>query len=230
MTKPTLTENERDELDRIERARGMARTNDQRARAGDRAIALQRKVDGREQSEWLANALGECDRLAELRDEDIIKPIGAMGRRERRTTLRRLFDGGLITEEEHAAGKWYGETWQRLYERGLFRSNLDDRSGGGGGGDLDPLDARVLDIQRLSAARGYDEDESGRQIKSGLLGDARMIQLCDDICGRDMTLKQAIGGDTRKRRRFRAKLKAALGLLALHRGILKVRDQDQRAA
>lgn len=226
MSHKPLTDAELKELHRIERARMAASTRTQQSAVGDRAVALQKRVEVRREEDWRSYTRIETKALAEGRGEAVEE--GAQGQIIRKHVLERLKEARVITPEEAAAGAKYGLTWQRLYANGLIRSNLAES--GGGSSELDPLDARIKDLVSLTRARGLHEDMHGRIVDEGLRGDARLIKLCDDICGRGLTLREAIGSDTRKRRRFRILLKQALGQLALYYGYLKTREDEQMAA
>lgn len=243
---PTMTADQRKTLDRIERKRREAdaatrtaatyedqtKAYDAATKAGDEALALSAKIQERQDAEWAALALQEIDALAKVRGDDL--DVSHAGTRRRQTPLERLAaqpkdrtKSPLISPEQYAAGVRYGQTWQRLY---------GGKNGEGtGSGELDPLESRISDLKRLDEARGYARenvvDVGGRKIVStGLGGDARLIKLCDDICGAELSLREAIGQDTRKRRRAFPMFKQALGLLALHYGLVKTREHELEAA
>lgn len=198
------------------------RAYDKAAKAGDEALALMEKVKARSEAEWSAKALKEAEQLAKLRGDDT--ETTQSGCRLRASPLTRLYRAELIAEDEYDAGKLYGATWQRLY---------GGRNGDGTGcGDLDPLESRIADLKRLDEARGYAIAEVGgrRIVGSGLGGDARLIKLCDDIAGAEKSLREAIGTSAHKRRVAMERLKLALGLLALHYGLRRTREDELRAA
>lgn len=195
------------------------------AKVGDDAMALMGRVGARRDASWSAAALQEIDVLAKGRGEDLDGEKA--GARMRVSPLVRLYRGRLIDEAQYEAGKLYGTTWQRLY---------GGKTGDGTGrGTLDPLESRIADLMRLDEARGYARenvvDVGGRKIVStGLGGDARLIKLVDDVCGAEKSLREAIGTSARVRKRAMEQLRRALGLLALHYGILKTRENDLKAA
>jgi hypothetical protein len=227
-----MTNDERRALDRIERRRRqgeaeMSQAKDHRQRmlayqksmqAIDEAMGLTRRIRDRQEKAWAATALQEIEFLATLRGD-------ALDGRVRKSPLDRLRHAELITEEQHKAGCIYGDTWRRLY---------GGKNGDGTGcGTLDPLESRVADIGRLDQARGYAIAEiGGRFIQpgTGLGGDARLIKLCDDICGAEKSLREAIGTSAHKRKIAMERLRTALGLLALHYGLIKTREDELRAA
>jgi hypothetical protein len=183
------------------------------------------RVSARRDASWSAAALQEIDALAKNRGEDLDGEKS--GARVRVSPLVKLYRANLIDEAQYDAGKLYGATWQRLY--------AGKTGDGSGTGTLDPLESRISDLMRLDEARGYARenvvDVGGRKIVStGLGGDARLIKLCDDICGAEKSLREAIGQDTRKRRRAFPMFKQALGLLALHYGLIRTRETELEAA
>jgi hypothetical protein len=233
---PDMTETERKTLEKIERRRRDAeietraaktpeeqtKAYDRATKAGDEALALMEKIRTRQESHWAAQAIAEIDQLAKLRKEDL-EELKTGGRR-RVSPLDRLLHNDLIDRDEHAAGVRYGKTWQRLY---------GGKTGDGTGcGDLDPLESRIADLKRLDEARGYAiAPVGGRALtSSGLGGDARLIMLCDDICGAEKSLREAIGTSAHKRKVAMERLKTALGLLALHYGLRKTHEDELRAA
>jgi hypothetical protein len=234
-----LTGDEVRTLERIEGRRHEAELEQRRAtgeaqrkaayakatKAGEDAVELMRRVNARREAKWSARALAELDALADLRGEAMAKtPEGA---RVVIAPLARLYRAGLIFEPPYEAGKIYGATWQRLY---------GGRTGdGSGSGELDALESRIADLKRLDEARGYVRenriDVGGRKIvPTGLGGDARLIALCDNICGAELSLRRAIGASAHKRKLAMPRFKTALGLLALHYGLLKTREDELRAA
>lgn len=226
-----MTADERRTLERIERRRRQAETElsaakDQRQKlvahhkavvAGDEAMALTRRIRERQEKAWAATALQEIEFLSNLRGD-------ALDGRVKKSPIDRLRDAELITEEQHKAGTIYGDTWRRLY---------GGKNGDGtGNGMLDPLESRIGDLKRLDSARGYDiADVGGRVITAnGLGGDARLIKLVDDVCGAEKSLREAIGTSARVRRRAMDQLRHALGLLSLHYGLVKTREDELKAA
>jgi hypothetical protein len=193
------------------------------ARAGEEAISLAARVSARREANWSASALREFDALAQIRGDAVDET--SAGARQRVSPLLRLHRAKLITDEEFGGGARYAQTFQRLYGK--------PKGQGGGASDLDPLDGRIADLNHLDKARGYSIPEGGTGrvlVASGLGGDARLISLVDKICGQELSLREAIGQDTRKRRRAFPMFKQALGLLALHYGLIKTREDELQAA
>lgn len=226
-TDQSLTDAELQELHRIERSRSLARERYLQARVGDRAISLQRRVDDRRDAEWVAHAVAEAAALAILRGDPLERLSGERGPMERVSPLLRLYRAGIVTEEQFGAGARYGTNWRRLY--------ANAKGAGTGNPELDPLESRMADLRRLDEARGYARenipDVGGRKIIStGLGGDARLIKLCDDICGAELSLRETIGTSAHKRKVAMDRLHFALGLLALHYGLIKTRESEQMAA
>lgn len=222
-----LTDSELQELHRIERARMLARERHLQMRVGDRAIALQRRVDDRQSAEWVAEAVAEAAALAQLRGDALERAHGHTGPLERLSPLVRLHKAGIITDEQFGAGGRYGRTWRRLYANG--------NGSGTGNGELDPLESRIADLRRLDEARGYARenvvDVGGRRIvQTGLGGDARLVSLCDDVCGEEKSLRETLGTSAHKRKRGMDRLHFALGLLALHYGLIRTREDELKAA
>lgn len=216
-----------------------ATTQDQKARAyakaakcGEDAVELMQRVNARRDARWSSRALKELDALADLRGEEF--ETTQVGARLRITPLMRLAKvpkdtrkPALISPEEFAAGMRYGMTWQRLYGGAKGEQTGD--------GTLDPLESRLAYLKRLDEARGYARfnasDMGGRQIvETGLGGDARLISLIDTVCGQEQSIRQAVGTSPHKRKVAMGRLKLGLGLLALHYGLIRVRDDELRAA
>lgn len=222
-----LTNAELQELHRVERARDLSMERYLRMRVGDRAIALEQRVKARMDAEWIARAVAEAAFLAALRGEALERLSGSHGPLERVTPLVSLYRAGIVTEEQFGAGSRYGANWRRLYAGG--------KGAGTGNGELDPLESRIADLKRLDQARGYAcenvADGGGRKITAtGLGGDARLVSLCDDLCGAERSLRETIGTSASKRKKAMDRLHFALGLLALHYGILRTREDELRAA
>lgn len=193
------------------------------ARAGEEALALAHRVASRRESQWSAEALREFDALAQLRGDDAEET--QTGARQKASPLLRLHRAKLITDEQFAAGERYGRTFQRLYGA--------PKGQGGGSADLDPLDGRIADLRRLDEARGYSIPEGGTGkvlVVSGLGGDARLIYLCDKICGEERSIREVIGTSGHKRKINMDRLRTALNMLAVHYSIYKTYAEELRAA
>ena len=122
----------------------------------------------------------------------------------RQTGLAWLSGKGRITSRQAAAGLAYGEAWRRAEAPAPLPSTLALNLGGriGGGGEPLPVAAIV--------ARAEAHARAGQRLaalRARLGGQAELVAACDAVCGRELTPREAAGGE-----RAALKLEAVLGV------------------
>ncbi len=185
-----------------------------RARAADELIALQRRLDLKRDRHWRDGALAETIALAAATGAVVTRRTDGGATRELGPGLGTLWTANRLTEAQMRAGKRYGDSFEDA--QGSVRSSLQDgvgACGGGyaGGGLPPPLQAGVFELARAR--------------ERGLMGDAALIAICNDVCGRGRKLTDLARrhADARADRSHLAaleeRLKCALNLLCRHYGI-----------
>lgn len=158
---------------------------------------------------WADAAIDETVALAALRGEEVAVPtrLGAGRKPARRVTgIDWLLSKGRIDHYQHQAAERYELDFATADSFGLASCLRD----GGGDGDPDKNQARRMAAQtRLDNAR-----------KKGLKDHAGMIDLCNQVCGQGLRLRQVSQGDEKQSLKNEAILLVALDLLVEHYGIL----------
>ncbi len=156
--------------------------------------------------EALAAGVAETVALSRARGQAVLGPETARGPYRRQSGLGWLAGKGRINAANWAAGERYGQTWRRARMEGAIRSSLDVRPGGGslGGPSL---------RETLTHAEGT---AYARQVLARMRGrlshQPDLVAACDQVCGQELTPREAAGGD-REALRLEALLKVALDLL-----------------
>lgn len=158
---------------------------------------------------WADAAIDETVALAALRGDEVAVPtrLGAGRKPARRVTgIDWLLSKGRIDCYQHQAAERYELDFAAADAIGL-PSCLRE---GGGGGQSDAAQSRRVQAQsRLDKAR-----------EKGLKNHQGMIDLCDQVCGQGLRLRQVSQGDEKQSLRNEAILLVALDLLVEHYGIL----------
>lgn len=169
--------------------------------------ATTRLGGAQEDEEALDARLAETVRLAEARGEAIIRTPRKPG--EARKPMRRvdgltwLWNKKKLTPSQKVAGERYGEDWRIGEEQGI-RSCLDIKIRGGLPGE-GPEARRLRAKRRLEIAR-----------EQALAGQAKLISLCDLVCGQGALVTDLAGGGWREVVAHEENLATALDLLARH--------------
>jgi len=183
-----------------------------REKAADELIALQRRLDLKRDARWRDGALAETIALAAATGAIVTRRADGGAMRELGPGLGALWTADRLTEAQAKAGKRYADDFEDA--QGRVRSSLQDglsASGGGGAGLPPPVQAGLLEL--------------GRARTRALMGDAALIAICNDVCGRGLKLTDLARhhADARADRTHLAaleeRLKCALNLLSRHYGI-----------
>ncbi len=152
--------------------------------------------------------IAETVRLARKRGSGIEAPsAGARrGPYRRLAGLDWLDRQGRITAAQKRAGTIYGAVWRRAHGEFTPASSLDVRPGGGGMG---PDMTRILGAAEL---RLRARDQLAR-MRQKLGQQAALVAACDQVCGAELTPREAAGGE-REAGRLEAVLLVALDLLS----------------
>jgi hypothetical protein len=179
-----------------------------RLRAADDPLRLQiraRREEARAVGEGVAETLAlEARRGAAFTAEEAEGP--GRGRPYRRQPgLDWLAAKGRITDAQKAAGLRYRDAFIVAQPTLSLASTLEVQPGMGGGGSLKALIARA--DRRQSAERKL------ALYRRQLANHPALIEACDLICGRELTPREAAGGE-REGLKLEAVLLVALDLLA----------------
>lgn len=209
-TKPKLTAEQQRRLDRAdEKLRSpIARVKAQ----GVAEIArLQKEVEWSEERVRREADQNEIVALADARGEEIervaAKPGEAPKPMRRRNGLEWLAKKGRLDIDQALAGQRYADDYRRATDVGLM-SCLASPTGSGDG--LNGLEAREEAYLRLRGAR-----------IGALQGHARLINVCDQICGEGRTIRQLAGDSEAEAQQYEATLIIALDFLGAYYGIIK---------
>jgi hypothetical protein len=187
----------------------MGRPYDPARAMRERLKVLEARERGRVEAVAVAEGVAETVALAQGRGAEFDKPVARKGARE--TAYRRqawLAVKARITERQRAAGEAYGACWRRAGASPSIGSTLEVQPGGSlaGGPSLAQLLRQAAGRQRAEAElAGY---------RARLFGQSDLVQVCDLICGQELTPREAGGGE-RDAARVEAVLKVALDILSL---------------
>ena len=173
----------------------------------ERERLLRLEARGRARAEALAVETGvaETVALSRARGAEIEPPEQGEGPYRRMSGLSWLARKGKISPEQARAGAIYGACYRKSMAEAAIGSSLGIEPGGGGGTALSLVAARaegrVVAAAKLAAMRAR------------LLGQKDLVAACDLVCGRELTPREAAGGD-RAAGRLEAVLGVALDVLA----------------
>jgi hypothetical protein len=197
----------------------MGRPYDPARAMRERLKVLEAREQARTEAKAVAEGVAESVDLARGRGAAFEKPAARLGAKggERETPYRRqtglewLAKKGRITAAQRQAGEAYGAAFRRAGAGARIGSTLEVQPGGGGsaGGPslalvLARAEGRLRAEDALAAMRGR------------LFGQGDLVSVCDQVCGRELTPREAGGGE-REGLRVEAVLKVALDLLLLRR-------------
>lgn len=178
--------------------------------ARDRLLRAERLARARAEAATVEAGVAETVALSRARGSAIAEPEGATrrGPYRRQAGLDWLAKRGRIDPDAHRAGLAYGWAWRLARGEASIASTLGVAPDGGGGGGGPPL-AQVL-ARAEAAAAAHRRLEAYRQ---KLSRQADLIAACDQICGAELTPREAAAGD-REAVRLEALVKVALDILA----------------
>jgi len=190
----------------------MGRAYDPARAMRERLKVLEARERGRAEARAVAEGVAETVALSAARGAEFAKAQPRKGEREtpyrRQPGLDWLAGKGRITARQKAAGEAYGACFRRAASGPSLGSTLEVApSGGLSAGPSLGLVLRMAEGRRRAEAElaGYRE---------GLFGQSDLVTVCDLICGRELTPREAGGGD-REAARIEAVLKVALDILAM---------------
>ncbi|HEX2801385.1 MAG TPA: hypothetical protein VHN73_04930 [Phenylobacterium sp.] len=190
----------------------MGRTYDPARAMRERLKMLEAREAARTQAKIVADGIAETVELSQARGAAFERTEALRG--ERATPYRRqaglawLAGKGRITARQRAAGELYGDCYRRAGATAAIGSTLEVQPGGSlpGGPPLSML---------LKYAQGRRHAETRlAAFRTRLFAQSDLVTVCDLICGRELTPREAGGGD-REAIRLEAILKVALDLLAM---------------
>lgn len=176
-----------------------------------RHLETEARAKARIEETALVERLDETARLAEQRGEELDQP--KQNRGEGRKPMRRmsglawLHSKGKIDADQFAAGKRYGDAYRRAIAEQSIRSILNREISGGEGPTLEQL---VENSEKVARAR-----QRLGMYRNQLMGEATIINACDQICGDEKTPREA-AQNGRDAAAIEALVIAGLGMLLLH--------------
>lgn len=177
----------------------------------ERLLQLESRQKARVEARAVAEGVDESVRLARRRGAAFAKDGAVRAAREtpyqRLTGLEWLLRKARIGPDQAAAGQRYGEAFRRAGAAPSLPSTLEIPLGGGAGNG-----PSLTMILKQGAGRAQAEALLARYRRQ-LLGQADLIAACDLVCGRELTPREAAGGE-RDAARMEAVLKVALDILA----------------
>jgi len=189
----------------------MGRPYDPARAMRERLKVLEARERARTEAKAVAEGVAESVELARERGGAFDKPAARRGEREtpyrRQTGLEWLAKKGRITAAQRQAGEAYGAAFRRAGAGARIGSTLAVQPGGGAAGG--PSLALVL----ARAEGRLRAEEALAAMRGRLFGQGDLVSVCDQVCGRELTPREAGGGD-REALRIEAVLKVALDLLA----------------
>jgi hypothetical protein len=177
----------------------------------DRLREIERQAQTRREAAEVAAGVEETIALRRARGEALTGPVA---RAPRATPYRRqpgldwLAAKGRIDPRARAAGERYGAAWRRArHDEIALPSSLNPHIRAGGFTSPDPTQVLARAEATAAAARRLAD------YRRRLQGQPDMIAACDQVCGRELTPREAAGPD-RDAIRLEAVLKVALDILA----------------
>ena len=189
----------------------MGRAYDPARAMRERLKVLEAREKGRAEARAVADGVAETVALARARGAAFEKPQARKGGREtpyrRQAGLEWLFGKGRITARQRAAGEAYGALWRRAGQGPSIGSTLEVQPSGG----LAAGPSLGLVLKQAAGRRRAEQELAG--LRDRLFGQSDLVSVCDLVCGRELTPREAGGGD-REAARIEAVLKVALDILA----------------
>lgn len=176
----------------------------------DRLIAVDPSARRRAEARALSAGVRETVALSMARGAEFEAPAAEKPEREkpyrRLAGLVWLARKGRLTAAQVLAGEDYGESYRRAETGGGIGSSLAIQPGASQGTPLAVV-VRQAEARSLAAARLA-------VLRERLGGQADLIAACDQVCGRELTPREATGGE-REAGRLEAVLAVALDLLCV---------------
>jgi len=189
----------------------MGRPYDPARAMRERLQRLEAQAQARTEARAVGEGVAETVGLSQARGAEFEKAPGQRGGREtpyrRQTGLDWLARKGRITPFQRQAGEAYGAAFRRAAAAPTIASTLEVQPSGGLAGG--PSLGQIL---KAAAGRARAQDELAA-MRERLFGQGDLVHVCDLVCGRELTPREAGGGD-REAGRLEAVLKVALDLLA----------------
>jgi hypothetical protein len=190
----------------------MGRPYDPARAMRERLQKLETQSRARTQARAVAEGVAESVGLDEARGAEFEKAAPMRGAREtpyrRQAGLEWLARKGRITPNQRRAGEAYGAAYRRAQEAPSIGSTLEVQPAGGLAAG--PSLAMIL---KAAAGRARAAEELAA-MRERLFGQGDLVHACDLVCGRELTPREAGGGD-REAARLEVVLKVALDLLAM---------------
>lgn len=192
----------------------MKRVHDPARATSDRLRSLERQSRARRDTKEVGEGIAESVALSRARGAAFEKESAGKAGREtpyrRQTGLQWLRRKGRINDIQAQAGERYGEAFRAAGATPAIGSTLEVQPGSSAGGPplgliLKQAEGRRQAELRLAGFRGQ------------LLHQADLVGVCDLVCGRELTPREAAGGE-RDAARLEAVLKVALDLLGASGG------------
>jgi hypothetical protein len=189
----------------------MGRPYDPARAMRERLKRLEAQALARTEAKAVGEGVAETVALSQARGAEFDKPPVVRGGREtayrRQTGLDWLALKGRITPMQLRVGEAYGLAFRRAQAAPTIGSTLEVQPSGGLAAG--PSLGQIL---KAAAGRARAQDELAA-MRARLFGQGDLVSVCDLICGRELTPREASGGD-REALRIEAVLKVALDLLA----------------
>jgi hypothetical protein len=188
----------------------MGRPYDPARAMRERLKVLEAREKARGEARAVAEGVAESVALSQERGAAFDKSAARRGEREtpyrRQTGLEWLARKGRITAAQRKAGEADGAAWRRAAQGARIGSTLEVQPSGGLAGG--PSLALIL---RRAEGRMRAE-EALASMRARLFTQSDLVEVCDLVCGRELTPREAGGGE-REGLRIEAVLKVALDLL-----------------
>lgn len=188
----------------------MKRAYDPARATRERLLLLERREKARAEARGVADGVGETVGLARARGTAFEAPQAARAGREtayrRLTGLEWLAKKGRLSARQAQAGEAYGLLYRRAEQGPRIGSTLEVQPGFG-----DPGGPPLALILKQGAGRREAEQRLAA-LRRRLMDQVDLISACDLVCGRELTPREAAGGD-RDAARLEAVLKVALDIL-----------------
>ncbi|HEY8615995.1 hypothetical protein [Phenylobacterium sp.] len=172
---------------------------------------LERREKARAEARAVSEGVAETVALSRARGAAITKAPPEPGGREtawrRQTGLQWLARKGRLTERQVEAGLRYGEAFRRAEAAPPIGSTLEVQPGT----NVTPGPS-LSHLVKLSRGRQHAA-ETLAACRRRLFDQSDLVGACDLVCGRELTPREAAGGE-RDAARLEAVLKVALDILA----------------
>lgn len=189
----------------------MGRPYDPARAMRERLKTLEARERARGEARAVADGVAETVALSGDRGAEFDKAVVFRGGREtpyrRQAGLDWLAKKGRISAAQRQAGEAYGAAFRRAAAAQRIGSTLEVQPGGGSGGGA----ALALVLRRAEGRMRAAEALAA--MRERLFGQGDLVSVCDQVCGQELTPREAGGGD-REALRIEAVLKVALDLLA----------------